>query len=154
MQMYYYLQKLQTAGMGNPKERKECPICGKTLYDRSTWNRHMRIHTGTISTIICITRSHLGCAFVSSTKKSSFFHFLCFQVKNPILVAFVVDVSEQITTNSATRRNVRTDTPELSCNPPRRTVPAWCPVWSTDNAQPPPPLSLPPPPPPITSTLP
>lgn len=46
MQMYYYLQKLQTAGMGNPKERKECPICGKTLYDRSTWNRHMRIHTG------------------------------------------------------------------------------------------------------------
>ena len=46
MQLYYYMQKLQTAGMGNPKERKECPICGKTLYDRSTWNRHMRIHTG------------------------------------------------------------------------------------------------------------
>ena len=48
MQLYYYMQKLQTAGMGNPKERKECPICGKTLYDRSTWNRHMRIHTGEI----------------------------------------------------------------------------------------------------------
>ena len=48
MQMYYYIQKLQTAGMGNPKERKECPICGKTLYDRSTWNRHMRIHTGNV----------------------------------------------------------------------------------------------------------
>lgn len=46
MQLYYYMQKLQTAGMGNPKERKECPICSKTLYDRSTWNRHMRIHTG------------------------------------------------------------------------------------------------------------
>ena len=46
MQLYYYMQKLQNAGMGNPKERKECPICGKTLYDRSTWNRHMRIHTG------------------------------------------------------------------------------------------------------------
>merc|ERR1719510_956314 len=46
MHLYYYMQKLQTAGMGNPKERKECPICGKTLYDRSTWNRHMRIHTG------------------------------------------------------------------------------------------------------------
>jgi len=46
MQLYYYMQKLQTGGMGNPKERKECPICGKTLYDRSTWNRHMRIHTG------------------------------------------------------------------------------------------------------------
>ena len=48
MQLYYYMQKLQTAGMGNPKERKECPICGKTLYDRSTWNRHMRIHTGKV----------------------------------------------------------------------------------------------------------
>ena len=40
------MQKVASAGMGNPKERKECPICGKTLYDRSTWNRHMRIHTG------------------------------------------------------------------------------------------------------------
>jgi hypothetical protein len=51
MQLYYYMQKLQTAGMGNPKERKECPICGKTLYDRSTWNRHMRIHTGNKPTL-------------------------------------------------------------------------------------------------------
>ncbi|TRY79720.1 hypothetical protein TCAL_01983 [Tigriopus californicus] len=46
LQLYYYMQKVASAGMGNPKERKECPICGKTLYDRSTWNRHMRIHTG------------------------------------------------------------------------------------------------------------
>ena len=45
-----YLQSLKSsANMGNPKERKECPICGKTLYDRSTWNRHMRIHTGKLS---------------------------------------------------------------------------------------------------------
>ena len=43
------MQKVASAGMGNPKERKECPICGKTLYDRSTWNRHMRIHTGEFS---------------------------------------------------------------------------------------------------------
>jgi len=46
LQLYYYMQKVASAGMGNPKERKECPICSKTLYDRSTWNRHMRIHTG------------------------------------------------------------------------------------------------------------
>jgi hypothetical protein len=57
MQLYYYMQKLQTAGMGNPKERKECPICGKTLYDRSTWNRHMRIHTG--NKLILIRMDHL-----------------------------------------------------------------------------------------------
>ncbi|XP_040571927.1 uncharacterized protein [Lepeophtheirus salmonis] len=56
LQLYYYMQKV--AGIGNggppsstpssssPKERKECHVCGKTLYDRSTWNRHMRIHTG------------------------------------------------------------------------------------------------------------
>jgi hypothetical protein len=43
------MQKVAAAGMGNPKERKECPICGKTLYDRSTWNRHMRIHTGKLN---------------------------------------------------------------------------------------------------------
>ena len=54
MQLYYYMQKLQTAGMGNPKERKECPICGKTLYDRSTWNRHMRIHTGKTALMILL----------------------------------------------------------------------------------------------------
>ena len=59
MQLYYYMQKLQTAGMGNPKERKECPICAKTLYDRSTWNRHMRIHTGTFYLIIdCLKKDH------------------------------------------------------------------------------------------------
>jgi len=46
LQLYYYMQKVAAAGMGNPKERKDCPICSKTLYDRSTWNRHMRIHTG------------------------------------------------------------------------------------------------------------
>ena len=148
--------------MGNPKERKECPICGKTLYDRSTWNRHMRIHTGRIIISRLLSRANPQTCYSAAIlalyclhKKSSFFHFLCFQVKNPILVAFVVDVSEQITTNSATRRNVRTDTPELSCNPPRRTAPAWCPAWSTDNVRP---LSSPPtlssPQPPTTSTLP
>ena len=46
------MQKVASAGMGNPKERKECPICGKTLYDRSTWNRHMRIHTGKLEDYI------------------------------------------------------------------------------------------------------
>ena len=30
----------------NPQKSMECPICNKVLYDRSTWNRHMRIHTG------------------------------------------------------------------------------------------------------------
>ena len=92
---------------------------------------------------------------IISTKRAlSFFHFLCFQVKNPILVAFVVDVSERITTSSATRRNVRTDTPELSCNPPRRTAPVWCPAWSTDNVRPPPlPLHLSPSPYPASNNL-
>ena len=127
--------------MGNPKERKECPICGKTLYDRSTWNRHMRIHTGkqiqhfffTIFTWLC---RHWLCNIY---KKISFFLSLpLFQVKNPILVAFAVDVSEPITTSSATRRNVRIDTPGLSCNPPPRTARALCPAWSTDNVRPPP----------------
>ena len=80
MQMYYYLQKLQTAGMGNPKERKECPICGKTLYDRSTWNRHMRIHTGTFYCISTIQHNFIMPTLVEPLlvlyylyKKSSFF---------------------------------------------------------------------------------
>ncbi len=54
------MQKVAAAGMGNPKERKECPICSKTLYDRSTWNRHMRIHTGKICKKIKQTNQMFG----------------------------------------------------------------------------------------------
>lgn len=46
LQLYYYMQKVASGNMGNPKKSMECPICNKVLYDRSTWNRHMRIHTG------------------------------------------------------------------------------------------------------------
>jgi len=54
--------------MGNPKERKECPICGKTLYDRSTWNRHMRIHTGKLDRFNGFVKKSDNVRAVDSTK--------------------------------------------------------------------------------------
>ncbi len=62
------MQKVAAAGMGNPKERKECPICGKTLYDRSTWNRHMRIHTGKLDRFNGFVKKSDNVWTVDSTK--------------------------------------------------------------------------------------
>ena len=56
-------------------------------------------------------------------------------MKSPILVAFVVDASEQITTNLAMRRSAQTDTREQSFSQQPPTVPVLYPVWSTDNGQ-------------------
>ena len=104
MQLYYYMQKLQTAGMGNPKERKECPICGKTLYDRSTWNRHMRIHTGKFN----------------PEKKSSFMIVNFVQVKNRTHVGTVAGDFVPTTTSSAMKRSAPIDMPGLSSSQPRQ----------------------------------
>ena len=104
------MQKVASAGMGNPKERKECPICGKTLYDRSTWNRHMRIHTGKFRK----KRHHFSCndeIKIIWTKMlfiANIFSTLL-QVKNLIHANFVEDVSEPITINLGMKRNVQTD---------------------------------------------
>ena len=65
------MQKVASAGMGNPKERKECPICGKTLYDRSTWNRHMRIHTGKKYTLVRLLK-YIVCVMTLSLTHLSF----------------------------------------------------------------------------------
>ena len=64
------MQKVASAGMGNPKERKECPICGKTLYDRSTWNRHMRIHTGKKYTLVHLLK-YIMCVCYDCIRNSS-----------------------------------------------------------------------------------
>ncbi len=29
-----------------PNKMSKCDVCGKVLYDKSTLNKHMRIHTG------------------------------------------------------------------------------------------------------------
>ena len=139
------------------RRRCRCIITCKN-YKQQEWEIPRNGRNVQSAVKLCTTglRGTDTCAYILVNKSSIFFftiftwlcrHWLCniykkisfflslplFQVKNPILVAFAVDVSEPITTSSATRRNVRIDTPGLSCNPPPRTARAWCPAWSTDN---------------------
>ena len=45
-QLYqYYKQNTDIDGIPHFKTKRVCPVCAKTFYDRSTWVRHMRIHS-------------------------------------------------------------------------------------------------------------